>query len=355
MMRRHGSLAALALLIAAGQAATAHEPVPARHDEDAPPVQWAPLQSPSVILPSRNNDLSGWEAYKDKDFKPSTDRELTDPILIGAIDLHAHFGPDTYARQWDAFEIARLASARGMRGLVFKDHWSDTARLAWLARKYADADGLEIFGGLALNTPVGGINPDAVRHFAEVEGGLAKIVWMPTHDSELEVRFLKEQRPYVRVSEAGVLLPQVLEVLDLISHYDLTLATGHVSPEEMLMIMAEAQQRGISRIIITHPGLGPMFTDPSMEQLKQAVALGGYVEIVTSELTGTRRERFVETIRAIGPAHVVVASDSGLVGTPNHPDAMVLAIRVLRDSGFSEADLDLMFRRNPARLLGLPE
>ncbi|MGD9811171.1 MAG: DUF6282 family protein [Sphingobium sp.] len=321
-------------------------------DEDKP-VSWAPAAKPSIVEPSRNTDLDAWEPYKKKVWKPSIDRHLTDPILKGAIDLHAHFGPDVYARQWDAFEIAKFAHERGLRAVVFKDHWSDTARLAWLVCKYAGVDGLTVFGGIALNTPVGGVNPEAVRHFAEVEGGLAKIVWMPTHDSEHEVKFFKQTRPYVRVSENGALLPQVLTVLDLIKQYDLTLATGHVYPEEMLQIVAEAKKRGITRIILTHPGLGPMFTDPTIDQLKQAIAMGGYVEVVTSELTGGKKDQFVEMIRTLGPQHVVVSTDSGLVGTPNHADATVMSIRALREAGFSEADLDLMFRKNPAFLIGL--
>ena len=55
-----------------------------------------------------------WEPYKLRNPKPSVDQHLTDPILIGSIDLHAHHGPDAYARQWDAFEVVKLAKERGM-------------------------------------------------------------------------------------------------------------------------------------------------------------------------------------------------------------------------------------------------
>jgi hypothetical protein len=48
-------------------------------------------------------------------------------VLTGAIDLHAHHGPDAYARQWDAFEVAKLAKERGMRAVVLKNHWTETA------------------------------------------------------------------------------------------------------------------------------------------------------------------------------------------------------------------------------------
>lgn len=317
-----------------------------------PTPEWRAPES-TVVNPPKNTSLNAWEPYKARKGKPSTNAMLDDPVLKGAIDIHAHFGPDSYDRQWDIFEIAKIAQARGMRGAVFKNHWAESAGEAWLVRKYA-APGFEAWGGLALNTTVGGINPMAVRYFAEVEGHYAKVVWFPTHDSEQEVLYNKETRPYVRVSKDGVLLPEVLEVLDLIKQYDLTLATGHVSPKEMLQIVSEAKKRGIDKIILTHPGLGPQFTDPSTEELKQAVDMGGYFEVVASELLRSSRAAIVEKLRAVGPAHTIVSTDSGLVGTPYHPDALVLAARVLREEGFKEADLDLMFKANPAKVLGLP-
>jgi len=194
----------------------------------------------------------------------------------------------------------------------------------------------------------------AVRAFAENEGATAKVVWMPTHDSEHEVKVQRQTRPYVRVSDKGELLPQVYEVLDLIKHYNLTLGTGHVSAEEMLKIVAAAKERGINGIIITHPGLGAMVTDPSIEQLQQAVAMGGYAEVVLTMLTSKSRNKTVAMMRAVGPAHLIVSTDSGLVGSANHTDALVLAARILREEGFSEPELNLMFKINPAKVLGLP-
>lgn len=318
-----------------------------------PPLTWAPAPS-TVINPSKNTDLDGWKSYKGRFPKPSIDEHLEDPVLKGAIDIHAHFGPDSYDRQWDAFEIAKVAHERGMRGLVLKNHWSESAGLAYLVRKYDNVGALEVFGGLALNATVGGISPQAVRYFAEVEGHYAKVVWMPTHDSEHEVRYLQQNRPYVIVSQGGVLLPSVLTVLDLIAQYNLTLATGHVSPREMIQIVTEAKKRGIDRIIITHPGLGPMFTDPTIAQLKEVTAKGAYAEVVASQLLGKSRDETVKVMKTIGAVHCIVSSDSGLVGSRGHTDALVLSARVLRQAGFSEEDLNRMFKANPAKVLGLP-
>ncbi len=143
-------------------------------------------------------------------------------------------------------------------------------------------------------------------------------------------------------------------MLDLIAQYKLTLATGHVYPTEMLQIVREAKKRGIDRIVITHPGLGPMFTDPTIDQMKEAVAMGGYIEVVSTELSMGTRDAVIDAIRTIGPAHYIVSTDSGLTGTPNHTDALVMAANTLRQAGFSEDQLDMMFKENPARVLGLP-
>lgn len=296
-----------------------------------------------------------WEPYKNAGRAPSVDQRLTDPVLVGAIDLHAHHGPDSYPRQWDAFEVVALAKERGLRAVVLKNHWAETASTAYLVRKHG-TQGIEVFGAVSLDTPVGGVNPQAVRYMVDVTGGWGRIVWLPTHDSEHEVTYNKEQRPFVRVSQGGALLPETLEVLDLIAAHGLTLATGHVTPGETLMILAEARKRGIARMIVTHPLLDPQFTFMTVPQLREAVALGGIVEITAGSLfrDGPGRQRVLDALRAIGPESFFVGSDSGLTGTPNHTDALVLAARVLRENGFDEAALDTLFKVNPARLLGLP-
>src|SRR6188508_3024385 len=66
---------------------------------------WGPLLA-------QTSPKAHWEPYKARKPKPSVDQKLTDPVLTGSIDLHAHFGPDSYDRQWDAFEIAKLAKER---------------------------------------------------------------------------------------------------------------------------------------------------------------------------------------------------------------------------------------------------
>lgn len=102
----------------------------------------------------------------------SVDQGLTDPALVGALDVHAYMGPDSpepSPRALDVIDYARMAKARGMRGFVIKYHSDETAPLAAVARKVVP--GLEVFSGIVLSRAMGGINIEQVRHMAKVSGG----------------------------------------------------------------------------------------------------------------------------------------------------------------------------------------
>jgi hypothetical protein len=301
-----------------------------------------------------NTDPTHWQRYRRQATTPQPDQHLTDPAIIGAIDLHAHHDPDSYPRQADAFEIARLAKERGLRGIVLKNHWTETAGLAYLVRKYA-TPGFEVFGSVTLDSPVGGVNPQAVRYMIDVAGGHGRIVWMPTHDSEHEVRYNKERRQQVSVSRAGTLLPEVHEVIGLIAKHDLTLATGHVTPQETLQILRAAKAAGVKRMIVTHPLLDPQFTLMSVDELREAATLGAFIELTGSGVIndGEPKKRALAALRAIGASHFIVGSDAGLAGRANHTDTLARAAKSLRAAGFSDADLTLMFKTNPAFLVRL--
>jgi hypothetical protein len=84
--------------------------------------------------------------------------------LAGVIDIHMHSAPDSTPRSIYVIDLARLAKAQRMRGLVLKNHYEPTASLAYIVRE--EVPGIEIFGGIDLNLSVGGMNPTAVEHMA---------------------------------------------------------------------------------------------------------------------------------------------------------------------------------------------
>src|SRR5690349_23986696 len=80
--------------------------------------------------------------------------------IKGLIDFHTHAAPDVFGRAVDDDELASLAAAREMEAIVFKNHVTSTADRAWLVRKHVA--GVKVFGGVVLNSAVGGINAQAV-------------------------------------------------------------------------------------------------------------------------------------------------------------------------------------------------
>jgi hypothetical protein len=273
--------------------------------------------------------------------------------LTGVVDIHVHSDPDSIARSIDAFDLAKIAKDRGMRALVLKNHYEPTASLAWAVRKFVP--GIEVFGGIDLNRSVGGVNPAAIERMVLMKGGYGRVIWMPTFDAENQVRYSRENRPFVSVSKNGALLPEVKQVIALAAKHRLMLETGHSSPEECLMILREAKQAGVPHTVVTHAMAAPVRM--SIPQMKEAAGLGAYIEFVYNALIGAQPEftfaQYARAVREIGPAHCILASDLGQAANPIHPDGLTAFFTGMKRAGFSQAEIDLMSKTNPARALGM--
>jgi len=277
--------------------------------------------------------------------------------LAGVIDIHVHSDPDSLPRSIDAIDLAKLAKQRGMRGLVLKNHYESTAALAYVVRK--EVPGIEIFGGIDLNRSVGGINPAAIERMVLMKGGWGKVVWMPTFDNENQVKASKENRLFVSVSKNGRLLPEVMEVIQLVAKHQLTLETGHSSAADGLLIVHAARQAGVQHVVVTHAMSDPI--SMTIPQMQQAAREGAYIEFVYGATippnNGTparlKMSDYAKAIRAVGPQSCILSSDLGQPGRPLHPDGLAQFFQALRKEGISQADIDLMSKTNPARALGL--
>jgi hypothetical protein len=276
--------------------------------------------------------------------------------LKGIVDIHTHGDPDSAPRKIDVLELAKLAKAEQMRAIVLKNHYLPTVQLAYLVRQLVP--GIELFGAIALNRSVGGVNPAAVQQAAAFKGRSLRIVWLPTIDAENNVRGLKETRPSVPVSRNGQLLPEVVDVLKIVAKENIALATGHSSPAEDLMILREAKKQGITKLVVTHP---LYFTvNMSIPDMQEAVKLGAYLEFCGNAVLPTAPPSnksnfadYVKAIRAIGPEHTIISSDLGQPEHPVHTDGWKQYLALFKRAGFTDAEIDLMARKNPAKLLGL--
>ena len=253
---------------------------------------------------------------------------------------------ESMSRSWRA--------RRACAAIVLKNHYDPTAGLAFLARK--EAPGLEVFGGIDLNLTVGGMNPAAVEHMTQVAGGWGRMVWMSTFDAENQVRYSKENRPFVSVARNGELLPETKAVIAVIAKHGLVLATGHVSRRGRLMLLREGRRQGVQHMVVTHAMNAPILMD--VPQMQEAARLGAFIEFAGSTLANAdaaaRIDRFADAIRKVGPQFCILSSDLGQKGNPLPPDGFGAFLAAMRAKGFTEQEIDRMSKQNPARLLGLP-
>jgi predicted metal-dependent phosphotriesterase family hydrolase len=196
----------------------------------------------------------------------------------------------------------------------------------------------------------------AVEHMVQTNGGWGRIVWMSTSDAENAVRSGKADRPFVRVSQNGQLLPETKAVIAAIAKHRLVLASGHVSAAEALMMFEEGHRVGVRAMVATHGMSSP--TSLTVEQAKRANALGAFVEFTGDTMQGpnarARVDRIAADIRSIGVEHAIVSSDLGKGGAELPTEGFATFLDALRQKGFTNEELDRMAKQNPARLLGLP-
>lgn len=272
--------------------------------------------------------------------------------LDGVIDIHVHAAPDSIARSIDAFALARLAGSQRMRALLFKNHYTETASIAYLVTQ--TVPGIEAYGGIALNRAVGGLNPVAVERMALMTGGRGRVVWLPTFDSEHNHSTVAPNPNHVPIVRDGALLPELLEVFAVMRERNLALATGHSSPAETLLVIAAAKQAGIDRIVVTHPA--SRLVGMPLDVQKQAARLGAWLEYPLALALPSAAipiADFAVQIRAVGPEHVILSSDLGQVENPVHTDGWLAVLPQLREAGFTPPEMDAMTKDNPARFLDL--
>jgi hypothetical protein len=282
----------------------------------------------------------------------------------GVIDMHVHSHPDVFGRNMDDFDIAHLARAKGMRGILLKNHVTTTADRAAMVMKVVP--GIEVWGGIVLNNAVGGINPSAVEWMHRMYGGRGKVVWLPTFESDRHVKVLvnKDAKGLV-VAPGGQVTPEMEAILKIIARENLVLATGHVHPEEIIAVVRRGRELGVKNMLITHgltniPGL-------TMEQAKEVVQMGAVIEVCFLQfLTGPNAsqawmthwtnvgaKQVAQAVKEFGARSIVLSSDLGQTGNMTHPDGIETMMAAVKREGVSDADIDLMLRKNPARLLGL--
>jgi hypothetical protein len=292
-------------------------------------------------------------------------------LVRGAVDYHVHVAPDFVSRRITDVELAKRCLETRQAGFGLKSHYSSTAERAQVVA--AAVPGVTVLGTITLNRAVGGLNPLAVEVAAR-EGG--RVVWFPTVSSVNEQHEVLEAgsrdkvpvwvafelslreaglacEPVPVVDEHGALLPEALEVLDVIARHRLVLCTGHLSRDEIFTLVQAAAERGIEDIVVTHPEFPSQALTPAAQGA--LVEMGAIMErVLTTPYTGKAPwDRLFEATRAVGAENTVWATDLGQTSNPPVEDGMALMADAFLEAGFAEHEIRTMAVSNTRRVAGL--
>jgi hypothetical protein len=283
-------------------------------------------------------------------------------LLEGAYDIHIHASPDVVPRAMNLKELCREAEKAGMAGILLKDHCTSTVgRVA--ALNLMSSGPCRFYSALALNPPVGSLNPTAVE--AALRAG-TDAIYFPTYGAAHHIRIWGAGKPPTAfplpgdrfegvtiLDEKDALKPAAVEILKLIAEHTAVLATGHISAKESLRLLRKAKELSIERMLVTHASESvPAW---SLAEQKEAIALGALVEHSFFAATPACPNRISlesmrDMIRETGTAHAVLSSDFGQPANGNPVANFLHHLAKFAELGFEEAELRQMICVNPARI-----
>jgi len=261
--------------------------------------------------------------------------------MTGIVDFHVHSAPSIAPRHTADPDTKAVLAGLGVERFVLKAHEGSTAERASLL-------GPDAVGGIVLNSPVGGANPDAVEVMARLGGSVA---WLPTTSSvahqaasgdaaggEVHDRFGFGPVP---VAPGGQLVPGWHDVLDVAAQYDLILASGHVPMHEVIVLFEAAKRRGVRRFLVNHPLLPYLGWDPdaaaALRKLEARVEIG----VLADQIAGSVQDGTGRLAAEYPPELLVFGSDLGFTGYPTltagYEAWTAGAAKVLGDSALDHA------------------
>ena len=291
-----------------------------------------------------------------------------DRLLNGAIDPHCHPFPSPFPRRIDIQEAAAHYAAAGFRAIVVKSHHHSTASdVALLKRHGLDEAGLQVYGAIALNNHVGGLNRHAVNLCLAFGG---KVVWFPTFSSPSHIEHARDtgfkfpklavplipDEPVDIWASPGRLKDEVHDILRMVSEADAVLAGGHLPASWIIALFEAARDAGVRRMVCNHPNF---VIDASPAEVAKMADLGAVIEhsICMYDEDSTFHQWTLDVlldwIQLVGPDRTQLGSDLGQQNNPLPVDAYRKICRRLLDAGVSEREVRQMVADVPARLLGV--
>jgi hypothetical protein len=226
---------------------------------------------------------------------------------------------------------------------------------------------VKVYGGLALNNSVGGLNLRAVDVACAMG---AKFIWMPTvsarnhiikHEHGLKfpsaqgMRLHEESLYYL--DEKGELDQSVIAILEYLTDSDVILGTGHGSLDEVDAVITAASRMKVKKILVNHP---QYMIGAALSDIQKWAALGAYIElnatvyVPESNFGVVPIENAVQVIKEVDNNYIVIDSDYGQKNNGNPVTGLKRFLDILVNQySISENKIIQMVKSNPAKLLGL--
>ena len=165
----------------------------------------------------------------------------------------------------------------------------------------------------------------------------------------------------LEIPESGPLPGDLPEILDLIAAADAVFNTGHVSGPEAVRAVEAARAAGVSRILApcSHfeeatvaeiAGLGA-FAEFSFFFASHATQVGlTHVDAAKNAIAAVTAPLMAERIRAAGAENTVLSSDCGVFLLPPPVEGLREFLLLMREAGFTDAELRRMSGEVPTRL-----
>ncbi|TAK85907.1 MAG: hypothetical protein EPO20_08920 [Betaproteobacteria bacterium] len=275
--------------------------------------------------------------------------------LRGAIDMHVHADPCMLAtRSQDFTDVAIGAAHAGLRAVVRKDHFQSTVGEAYAVQRHIDdlvtrgalPRRIEVYGGI----PVGSL--DIVPMQRALRFSAFKMIWLNSVGGE-------------RLVDGGRVCPEAERIIALAAEHRRGLNLGApnhsaqqyqgVGDYEGLAPVVEKIKKLGALAVLDHP-----LSSLTIDEIAKLVGDGVYAGLfchpsLPSVAKGAVADplRTLELLRRIGAEQCIIASDVGMVLEPTQLEAMRLMVRLLLVLGSTAAQIDVMLKHNPARLLGL--
>jgi hypothetical protein len=289
-------------------------------------------------------------------------------LLAGAVDCHVHACPHINGRRLDVFEAVRDAAAAGMAGLGLMDNFANSSGLAALALRELGVLGVDVWGGLIMEPPAGGVSAEAARialAYGYGPGMGARFLSLPTHHTRHTARQESRSPAYVEscfhVPETGSLSDPLPEIFDLAAAHDVVLNLGHVSDPEAIRLAEAAKARGVKRVLspANHCSVGAVSelvscgacVEFSFFFVSHATTIGlTHVDAEKHQIAAASIHDMVARIKAAPPDRVILSSDCGVSLLPPPVEGLREFILLLEAAGLSRDVLQPMINENPKRL-----